>query len=146
MATTGSGPVDTGAIVVGTSALFVVLGAFLGWISLPLEDPSRAVAGVDLVEPGHPAFSGIVTVVVAAVVTTLSLVVPDRQVVTVLTAIGGLAIELVAVAFVVVPELALGQSTVASTGISLSNTGPGLWMTLLGGLGILLGGVHSYRR
>lgn len=146
MATTGPGPVDDGVIVVVASALLVVLGAFLGWISLPLEEPARAITGIDLVEPGHPAFSGTVTVVVAAVVTTLALVVPGRRVVNVLTAVGGLAIELVAVAFLVAPELALGQPAVTSTGISLSNTGPGLWMTLLGGLGILLGGVHSYRR
>lgn len=145
MVALGSRPVDNGSLVVATSALVVIVGAFLGWFTVPVGDTLGSIQGIDLFENGSLAFNGLVTVLLATVVTVLSLFLPDEEGVNVATAVAGLGIELVAVAFVVVPDVALGPGIEAGRDVSLSSIGLGVFVTLLGGLGILLGGYLSYR-
>lgn len=158
MAASGPRPVDTGGLVVAVSALFVVIGAFLGWFAVPISEPLESVGGtgsidalgsidgIALFESGSQVFNGIVTIGLASIVATLALLAPDFEIVNVLTAVGGLCIELIAVAFLVAPDIALQAVMEVPRDAALSSTGVGVYVTLVGGLGILLGGVVSYRR
>lgn len=146
MSGTGPGPVDDGSILVGTSAALVVVGAFLGWFTVPVGDTLGSIDGIELVAVGSPLFNGLVTTTLATLATVLSLFLPARETVNLFAAIAGVAIELIAVAFVVAPAEALGPTVEAGSVTSLSNVGLGVFLTLLGGLGVLLGGYLSYRR
>lgn len=144
MQKTGFDPVDVGGLVVGTSALLVVIGAFLGWHSLPLDGTTSAADGLSLFDAASPVFNGLLTVGLATAAALLGLFLASRKVTNVATAVAGLAIELVALTVVVAPGAALGTSVDAGTAAP-SSPGVGVFVTLVGGLGILLGSVASYR-
>ena len=61
------------------------------------------------------------------------------------TAVAGLSIEVIAVAFLLVPEVTVGTALTSTGGLPLTQVGVGVYVTLVGGLGILLGGFLSYR-
>lgn len=145
MAAIGSQPVDNGSLVVGASALFVVVGGFIGWFTVPIGETLGSIQGVSLFSASSPIFNGLVTILLATVVTILSLFLPANDGVNVTTAIGGLAIELIAVTFVVAPEVALAPAIVEGVEGALPSTGLGVYLTLVGGLGIILGAYMSYR-
>lgn len=145
MSVRDSPPVETGSIVVAASALLVVVGTFLGWFTVPVGDTLGSIDGIELFLAASPLFNGVVTATIAAMVTMLALFLGREERVNVLTAIAGLVVELVAVAFVVAPDVALGPTIDAGTAVTLTNTGIGVYVTLVGGLGILLGSVLSYR-
>ena len=141
----GSRTADSGGLIVATSALAVVAGGFLGWVAIPVGDATAAVDGLGLFEAGHPLFNGLVTITLAALVTVVALLLPDWEGVNVATAVAGLSIEVIAVAFLLVPEVTVGTALTSTGGLPLTQVGVGVYVTLVGGLGILLGGFLSYR-
>jgi hypothetical protein len=146
MVSHASRPADTGSLVVGASGLLVVIGAFLGWFTVPVGDALGSIQGLDLVATGSPIFNGLVTVLLATLVTGAAILLPDKEAANVLTTVGGLSIELIAVTFVLAPEMALGTAMAPGRSVALSNVGLGVYLTLVGGLGVILGGFLSYRR
>lgn len=139
-------PVDAGGLVVAASALIVVVGALLGWFTVPVAGTIGAIAGVDLFEFGSPVFNGLVTTMLATAATFVAIFLSAREAANVATAVAGVAIELIAAAFLIVPDAALGPAIEVTSDVPLSSTGLGVYVTLVGGLGILLGSVVSYRR
>lgn len=138
-------PVDTGGLVVAASALIVVLGAFLGWFTVPVAGTLGTIAGVDLFEFGSPVFNGLVTTLLATAATLVAIFLSAREAANVATAVAGVAIELIAAAFFIVPNTALGPAIEVASDVPLSSTGLGIYVTLVGGLGMLLGSVVSHR-
>ena len=137
-------PVNVGSIVVAGSAVLVVVGAFLPWITVPGGDPLTSLHGTDLFLVESPLFNGLVTSTIAAIATPLALFLRTREWITVLTAALGLVIEVIGVVFVIAPDVALGETVPGGTAVSLASTGLGVYVTLVAGLGIILGSVINY--
>lgn len=140
-----SAPIDAGALTVAASGVVVVVGAALGWFFAPVGAAAAPLDGVDLFAAGSPVFNGVVTSVLAAAATVLALGLSHRRGANVATAVAGAAIELIAAAFLLAPAAALGPLA-AGTEVPVSGAAVGVYVTLLGGLGVLLGSVVSYRR
>ena len=144
MTTTRTSDLTTGALLTIASSVLVLLAAFLGWMAASVGGATVSVTGLDLFTDGSPIFNGLVTIVLGIVASALALAVTDSDAASAVTAFLGVLIALVALAFVIAPETALGGGFGASVGASLASAGLGVYLTLLGGLGVVAGGLANY--
>lgn len=144
MARTNSVGVDVGGIVVAASTVVLLIAAFLAWAMASAFGETGAVNGIDLFTDGHPIFNGVVTVLLGLVATVLVLAAPDNEAATIIAAVLGLLVVLIGLAFLVVPQTAYGDLLGGAVDIGFADTGIGVYLTVVGGIGVLAGGLYSY--
>lgn len=144
MAQSNSIDVDTGGIVVAISTVVLVVAAFLAWATASALGQTGSINGIGLFSDGSPIFNGVVTVLLGLVATVLVLAAPDNEGATIVAAVLGGLVVLIALAFVVVPETAFGGGIGGAIGAEIANPGIGVFLTILGGIGVLAGAAYSY--
>lgn len=136
--------VDVGGIVVAASTVVLVIAAFLAWATASAFGETGALNGIDLFSDGSPVFNGVVTVLLGLVATVLVLAAPDNAAATIIAAVLGLLVVLIGLAFLVAPQTAYGDLLGGAIDVGFAETGVGVFVTILGGVGVVAGGVYSY--
>lgn len=144
MAQTDSIGVDTGGIVVAISTVVLLVAAFLAWATASAFGASGSLNGIDLFSEGSPIFNGVVTVLLGVVATVLVLAAPDNEGATIVATVLGLLVVLIGLAFIAAPQTAYGDLLGGAVDFGLAETGIGVYLTILGGIGVLAGGAYSY--
>lgn len=144
MTRTDSVGVDAGGIVVAASTVVLVIAAFLAWATASAFGETGALNGIDLFSDGSPIFNGVVTVLLGVIATILVLAAPDNEATTIIGAVLGLLVVLIGLAFLVVPQTAYGDLLGGAIDLGFADSGIGVYLTILGGVGVLAGGVYSY--
>lgn len=144
MAQTDSIGVDTGGIVVAISTVVLVAAAFLAWATASAFGATSSINGIELFSEGSQIFNGVVTILLGLVASVLVLAAPDNEGATIVAAILGLLVVLVGLAFIFAPQTAFGDLLGGAVDIGLAEMGIGVYLTILGGIGVLAGGAYSY--
>lgn len=144
MAQTNAVGVGTGGIVVAISTVVLVVATVLAWATASALGQTGSINGIDLFTDGSPIFNGVVTVLLGLVATVLVLAAPDNEGATIGAAVLGLLVLLIGLAFVAAPQTAYGDFLGGAVDFGLVETGIGVYLTILGGIGVLAGGVYSY--
>lgn len=140
MARSQSGSIGAAGVLVAISSAVVIVAAFLAWMTQSgVFGGEQAYAGIDLLD-ASPIFNGVATAVLALVAGAAALLAAGNEQANVLVAVLGVLIALVAAVVLLSP------GTVGLSEQITTNTSPavGLYVTLLGGIGVTIGGFMSY--
>lgn len=130
----------TGRLLLYGGASLVVSGSALTWLFVDTVEETVTVTGLDAVARVHPAFNGVVTALLAAVLAPLALA--DTRSGLAAAASVGLLVAGLAGVYLVDPAIAYGGDTgrLAST---VTTVGIGVHATVAGGLCATAGAVLS---
>lgn len=117
-------------------AVVVVAGAVPTWLVVDLLSETLTVSGVAAFGRVHPAFNGVVTALLAGMAVLLGLHETPGSLLG--AAVAGLLVAVLAGVYLVDPGVAYGGDDVAAT---LTTVGPGVPVTVAGGLLTAIGGV-----
>jgi len=135
---TGHRPV--GRLLLFGGALLTVGGSALTWLVVDAVTETLLVGGLDAFARVSPAFNGVVTALLAAVVALLAL--EDSRSSLAAAAVAGLLVAGLAGVYLVDPALAYGGDT-GRLAATVTTVGPGVYATVAGGLCVAAGAVLS---
>lgn len=145
MARSETGQIDPGTVLVAASGVVVAIAAFLAWLTQDqLFGGSEAITGMELFSQANPLFSGVATLVLAIVAVVVTLLAPANRQANVGVVVIGILIALIGLVVLVSPETVFGSGFFDQVAASASNPAIGLYLTLLGGIGVFAGGLMSY--
>lgn len=145
MARSGTSSIDSGGVIVAVSGVVVAIAAFLAWLSqAQVFGGPEAITGFELFSEANPIFSGVATLVLAVAAVAIGLLAPRNRQANVGVVVLGILVTLVGAVVLFSPETVFGSGFMGEIEAGASNPAIGLYLTLLGGIGILAGGLMSY--
>ena len=136
-------------LVVLVGAALAIVGAFLTWVSigsggLETAGGSASASGIAMFGDVSPIFNGVVTAVLAVVCAALAATGFERENAQTAAVVLGVLVTVLAGVYVVAPNIPLGGGPGAQLVGALLQPGLGLWLTVLGGVGMAGGGLAAY--